>query len=202
MMINVDFCSCCTHVMCCVDVSMFCPSLELFRTSSINVVSFVSSESQEITHGTMQEQNIFHCVCWKNNSWNTPIIPYYKINTPIQWSHVEIPHEKPYGFVEWGVWNTYWMGMGFALFMTSPVEFRAWSGRTSCARFGSWDEPWEQKKIWPHDGSVCMPYMICHLPSVYPSHVSIYIYIIDGSVMGTLHGDIPRKSPWSMSSSW
>ena len=25
-----------------------------------------------------------------------------------------------------------------------------------------------------HDGSVCMPYMVCHLPSIYPSFVSIY----------------------------
>ena len=25
-----------------------------------------------------------------------------------------------------------------------------------------------------HDGSVCMTYMVCHLPSIYPSHVSIY----------------------------
>ena len=29
-----------------------------------------------------------------------------------------------------------------------------------------------------------MPYMDPHLPSIYPSHVSIYIYIIHGSVMG------------------
>ena len=32
-----------------------------------------------------------------------------------------------------------------------------------------------------HDGSVCMPYMVCHLPSIYPNHVSInlpYIRIL------------------------
>ena len=36
MMINVDFCCCCTNCMCCVGLSMFCPSLEsLFETGSI-----------------------------------------------------------------------------------------------------------------------------------------------------------------------
>ena len=29
-----------------------------------------------------------------------------------------------------------------------------------------------------HDGSVCMVYMVSHLPSIYPSHVSIYTIII------------------------
>ena len=37
----------------------------------------------------------------------------------------------------------------------------------------------------PHDGSVCMPYMVCHLPSIYPSHVSINLPLTYGSVMGT-----------------
>ena len=35
-----------------------------------------------------------------------------------------------------------------------------------------------------HDGSVCMPYMVCHLPSIYPRYVSINLPY--GSVLG--HG--------------
>ena len=35
---------------------------------------------------------------------------------------------------------------------------------------GSCKIPW---KVHTHDGSVCMLYMVCHLPSIYPSYVSI-----------------------------
>ena len=145
--------------------------------SSINVVSFVSSESQEITHGTMQEQNIFHCVCWKNNSWNTPIIPYYKINTPIQWSQCGNSPRKT-------IWFRWMGGVKYVLDgdgISIVHDISRWiprSGRTSCARFGSWDARCRGNKKDMTPWRIRM-YAIYDLPSVYPSHVSIYI--IDGS---------------------
>ena len=41
-----------------------------------------------------------------------------------------------------------------------------------------------------HDGSMVLLYMVTWIPSIYPSHVSLYIYIYQhhGSVMG--HGDL------------
>ena len=40
-----------------------------------------------------------------------------------------------------------------------------------------------------HDGSMVLPYMVTWIPSIYPSHVSIYIYQHHGSVMAMFsHG--------------
>ena len=43
-------------------------------------------------------------------------------------------------------------------------------------------------------GSVCMPYMVCHLPSIYPSHVGIYIPYI--RIRHGYYDDIIHSHPW------
>ena len=73
-------------------------------------------------------------------------------------------------------------------FMGTPGTFRSVWTR-------SFYMVWTFDKIWhrfiSHDGSVCMPYMDPHLPSIYPSFVSINILYMDPSwVLATFFWDI------------
>ena len=56
-------------------------------------------------------------------------------------------------------------------------------------------------KFITHAGSVCMLYMVSHLPSIYPSHVSIYMpYIaIRLDPMASLQSNV---SPWKIHLLW